>query len=89
MGAYFCNLLIGWELRDSPSHQKIGITEYWNDGVRGGKTLNPYLSLSIPTNPFFHYSIIPRGHGCSAATEETAGIFFLDRGLFFSYNNFN
>jgi len=63
MGEYFGNLLIAWELRDSPSHQKIGIMEYWNDGLGGGKTPNPLVSLSIPIIPLFHYSIIPVGMG--------------------------
>jgi hypothetical protein len=37
--------------------------EYWNDGLRGGKTINPFLPLSIPTVQPFQYSIIPFGMG--------------------------
>jgi hypothetical protein len=43
----------------------IGVMEYWNDGLKGGKTrILPFLFsvLSIPTIPLFHYSTIPSFH---------------------------
>ena len=44
--------------------------QYWSDGL-GENTIDQCLPISLPSTPLFHYSIIPRGQGCSPKTEHT------------------